>query len=155
MGPGIPHRSTTIIPQADNPGEKEKPVSWSSLPRKDQLLILTLARLSEPLTQTGLQAYMFYQLKSFDPSLPDSAISTQAGALQASFTVMQFVTAMIWGRVADAEWGGRKRVIVIGLMGTCLSVLGFGFSKSFAQAVFFRCLGGFLNGNVGVMRTVG
>ena len=154
MDSEVPHQSTHKTPQATNDEEKEKPVTWMSLPRKDQLLILTLARLSEPLTQTGLQAYMFYQLKSFDPSLPDSTISTQAGALQASFTAAQFVTAIIWGRIADAEWGGRKRVIVIGLLGTCLSVLGFGFSKSFAQAVFFRCLGGFLNGNVGVMRTV-
>ncbi|KAL9094966.1 MAG: hypothetical protein Q9165_002916 [Trypethelium subeluteriae] len=97
---------------------------------------------------------MFYQLKSFNPSLPDATISAQAGAMQASFTAMQFVTAIMWGRVSDSSWGGRKRVIVVGLLGTCMSVLGFGFSKSFAQAVFFRCLGGFLNGNVGVMRTM-
>jgi len=35
-----------------------------------------------------------------------------------------------------------------------LSCIGFGFSKSFAQAIVFRCLGGALNGNVGVMRTM-
>ncbi|KAI9691043.1 MAG: hypothetical protein M1822_008663 [Bathelium mastoideum] len=154
MDSDVPHRSTYDTPRGINHEDKETPVTWMSLPRKDQLLILTLARLSEPLTQTGLQAYMFYQLKSFNPSLPDSTISTQAGALQASFTATQFITAMIWGRIADAEWGGRKRVIVIGLLGTCLSLLGFGFSKSFAQAVFFRCVGGFLNGNIGVMRTM-
>ncbi|KAF2239576.1 MFS general substrate transporter [Viridothelium virens] len=152
----IGHQSTTAIANLGNSDhvEKDRPVTWMSLPRKDQLLILTLARLSEPLTQTGLQAYMFYQLKSFNPSSPDATISAQAGAMQASFTAMQFVTAMMWGRVSDSSWGGRKRVIVVGLLGTCMSVLGFGFSGSFAQAVFFRCLGGFLNGNVGVMRTM-
>ncbi|OQE46193.1 hypothetical protein PENCOP_c001G03165 [Penicillium coprophilum] len=134
--------------------DEEKPVTWSSLPKKGQLAILTLARLSEPLTQTSLQAYMFYQLKSFDPSLPDSKISAQAGILQGSFTAAQFITAVWWGRLADAEWMGRKRVLLIGLMGTCLSCVGFGFSRSFATAMVFRTLGGILNSNVGVMRTL-
>lgn len=133
---------------------REKPVTWSSLPKKGQLAILTFARLSEPLTQTSLQAYMFYQLKSFDPSLPDSAISAQAGILQGSFTAAQFLTAVWWGRLADAEWMGRKRVLLIGLLGTCISCLGFGFSRSFAAAAVFRTLGGVLNSNVGVMRTL-
>ncbi len=35
--------------------KKEKPVTWMSLPRKDQLAILTIARLSEPLVQTSLR----------------------------------------------------------------------------------------------------
>ncbi|CAI7653127.1 unnamed protein product [Penicillium glandicola] len=134
--------------------DEQKPVTWSSLPKKGQLAILTLARLSEPLTQTSLQAYMFYQLKSFDPSLPDSKISAQAGILQGSFTAAQFITAVWWGRLADAEWMGRKRVLLIGLLGTCLSCVGFGFSRSFATAMVFRTLGGILNSNVGVMRTL-
>lgn len=97
---------------------------------------------------------MFYQLKSFDPGLPDSTISAQAGMLQGSFTAAQFITAIMWGRVADTDWGGRKRVLVAGLLGTCLSCVGFGFSRTFAQAAVFRTLGGALNGNVGVMRTM-
>jgi hypothetical protein len=133
---------------------EEKPVTWMSLPKKGQLAILTFARLSEPLTQTSLQAYMFYQLKSFDPSLPDSKISAQAGILQGSFTAAQFLTAVWWGRLADAGWMGRKRVLLIGLMGTCISCLGFGFSRSFVSAAVFRTLGGVLNSNVGVMRTM-
>lgn len=133
---------------------KEEPVSWRSLPRKDQLLVLTLARLSEPLTQTSLGSYLFYQLQSFDPSLPDSTISYQAGIIQAAFPAAQFLTAMLWGRIADAEYGGRKRVLYIGLIGTMLSIIGFGFSHSFPMAVAFRCLGGVLNGNIGVMRTM-
>ncbi|KAJ5175153.1 uncharacterized protein N7482_001030 [Penicillium canariense] len=134
--------------------QKEKPVTWSSLPKKGQLALLTMARLSEPLTQTSLQAYMFYQLKSFDPSLPNSTISAQAGIMQGSFTAAQFLTAVWWGRLADADWMGRKRVLLIGLLGTCISCLGFGFSRSFATAVVFRTIGGVLNSNVGVMRTL-
>lgn len=35
--------------------KKEEPVTWSSLPHKSQLAILTIARLSEPLVQTSLR----------------------------------------------------------------------------------------------------
>ena len=66
---------------------------------------------------------MFYQLKWFDPTLPDSVISSQAGVLTASFTAAQFLTAMLWGRVADSSRFGRKTVLMIGLGGTseCLA----------------------------------
>lgn len=114
--------------------EKEEPVTWRTLPHRRQLIILTLARLSEPLVQTSLQvwlssplyktianvwqAYMFYQLKSFDETLPASTIAAQAGLLASSFTGAQFLTAMMWGRISDADWGGRKMVLLIGLFGT-------------------------------------
>ncbi|EEH02547.1 conserved hypothetical protein [Histoplasma capsulatum G186AR] len=134
--------------------DEEKPVSWASLPKKTQLIILTIARLSEPLTQTSLQAYIFYQLKSFDPSLPDSAISARAGFLQGCSTAAQFATAMIWGRLADTHFMGRKRVLVVGLFGTSIACVGFGFSQSFIAAAIFRTMGGALNSNIGVMRTM-
>jgi hypothetical protein len=134
--------------------ERKKTAKWSSLPRKGQLALLTASRLAEPLTQTSLQSYMFYQLKSFDPSQSDSAISSQAGMLAAAFTFAQFITAIPWGRAADNELIGRKMVLMIGLVGTMISAVGFGFSRSFYAAVFFRTVGGALNGNVGVMRTM-
>ena len=151
-------RHRTRSPNVDDTEEtevtNEKPITWRSLPRKDQLLVLCLARFSEPLTQTSLGSYLYYQLQSFDPSLPDATISYQAGVMGAAFPASQFLTAILWGRFADSEHGGRKRVIYIGLMGTMLSMIGFGFSHSFATAVAFRCLGGVLNGNIGVMRTM-
>lgn len=138
--------------------EKEKPVSWMDLPKKGQLTILTLARLSEPLAQTSLQSYMFYQLKSFklpDGSSPsDETVARQAGILAAAFTGAQFMTAIMWGRLSDWQGMGRKRVILVGLLGTAIGALGFGFSQSFPVAVFWRCVAGLLNGNIGVMRTM-
>lgn len=146
------HSETDAATQAAQNEQKPCPVTWESLPRKDQLVILTFARFSEPLAQTSLMAYMFYQLRSFDQSQPDSTISSQAGILQASFSAAQLVTAVLWGRAADRV--GRKPVMLIGLLGTCLSVLAFGFSKTFIQAVICRVIGGALNGNVGIMRTM-
>jgi hypothetical protein len=127
-----------MLPSQPLLSEKSKPVSWKSLPRKDQLFILTLARLSEPLTQTSLQAYMFYQLRSFSPSAPDSTISYQAGMLQAAFTGAQFCTAVFWGRMADWEHMGRKRVILIGLLGTAVGALGFGCRGIAVESYWWR-----------------
>ncbi|KUI60569.1 hypothetical protein VP1G_07794 [Cytospora mali] len=154
--PGPGDNNPEGIPSPTDPRKKSKKatVSWKDLPRKQQLVVITLTRLSEPLVQTSLQSYMFYQLKWFDPSLPDSVISSQAGVLHASFTAAQFLTAMMWGRVADSGRFGRKKVILIGLTGTMISCVGFGFSTTFWQALLFRSLGGVTNGNVGVLRTM-
>ncbi|KAE9972685.1 hypothetical protein BLS_003927 [Venturia inaequalis] len=154
-----PPESNTIPSPLIFEEEQKRPVqkktaTWKSLPRKGQLALLTISRLAEPLTQTSLQSYMFYQLKSFDTSQTDPQISVQAGMLAAAFTAAQFVTAIPWGRAADSEVFGRKRVLIIGLVGTMVSAVGFGFSRGFYTAMFFRTLGGALNGNVGVMRTM-
>lgn len=56
------------------PPEKPRPVSWRDLPQKQQLLVITLTRLSEPLVQTSLQVctspnpYSLLHLKKADPS---------------------------------------------------------------------------------------
>jgi MFS family permease len=97
---------------------------------------------------------MFYQLKWFDPSLSDATIAWQAGLMASAFTFAQFLTGMLWGRVADSEHVGRKNVLLIGLLGTAISCIGYGFANSFYAALAFRFVGGALNGNVGVMRTV-
>lgn len=154
-----PPRSPLLVAEDQKPlaaaaSSKRKVATWSELPNKSQLALLTISRLAEPLTQTSLQSYMFYQLKSFDASQTDDAISSQAGLLAASFTAAQFLTAIPWGRAADSEMVGRKSVILIGLLGTMISAIGFGFSRSFYTAVCWRVVGGALNGNVGVMRTV-
>jgi MFS family permease len=96
---------------------------------------------------------MFHQLQSFNPTAPESEISFQTGVLQGVFTLAQIFTGVIWGRVADASWGGRKFVLLIGLIGTGVSCIGVAFSTSFAAAVVWRFLGGAVNGTVGAART--
>ncbi|KAK3394866.1 major facilitator superfamily domain-containing protein [Podospora didyma] len=60
----------------------------------------------------------------------------------------------MWGRIADSSRFGRKTVLMIGLGGTMISCVGFGFSTTFWQALVFRSIGGITNGNVGVLRTM-
>lgn len=169
LAPGIPTpaRRPSYIDDEEDPvtlatpvnadsseSNKDEPVTWMSLPKKGQLAVLTIARLSEPLSERSLAAYLFYLLRSFDPTKSDSEITKQGGLLTASYAAAQFLTAVWWGRAADTPWIGRKRVLLVGLFGTCVSCIGVGFSRSFAQALFFRACAGCLNGNAGVMRTM-
>ena len=127
------------------------PVTWMGLPRKDQLIILFIGRLVDFLQVASMQAYVFFQLKSFDSSLSDSQVSQQAGLLQGCFTGAQVLTAILWGKAADASWCGRKWVLVVGLGGTALSCIGYGFATTFFWAAFWRAFGGAINGTVGIM----
>ncbi|KAI0020018.1 major facilitator superfamily domain-containing protein [Xylariomycetidae sp. FL0641] len=148
------HDAESLTPRPATPEKRDGPVTWMSLPRKDQLMILFLSRLVDFLQVASLQAYVFYQLKSFDNSLSDSEISSQAGLLQGAFTGAQVLTAFLWGKAADASWCGRKNVLIIGLFGTAISCLGYGFASSFYTAAFWRAAGGAINGTVGIIRTM-
>lgn len=149
------HRYTTA---SDDEAQKldETPASWLTLPHRKQLLILAICRLSEPLTQTSLMSYLYFLLESFhEPGTPppsSATISRRAGIIASSFALSQCITGMLWGRLSDHI--GRKPCILFGLLGTTISILGFGFSESFYTALAFRILGGCLNGNVGVLRTM-
>lgn len=66
------------------------------------------------------------------------------------------MTAIFWGKVADSPkfYGGRKMVLLIGTLGTAISCFGYGFSNTFATAMFWRVFAGMVNGLVGIIRTM-
>ncbi|KAE9368881.1 MFS general substrate transporter [Stipitochalara longipes BDJ] len=129
-------------------------VSYSSLANKKQLAILCIARLADPLAASSIQTYMFYQLRFFDPSASEALISTQAGIIVGSKTAAQVCTGMLWGRLADSEYGGRKTVLMIGLICSGISCIGYGLSKTFVSAVAWQVFGGAMSSNVGIVRCV-
>ena len=129
------------------------PPSWSSIPNKLQLTLICSVRIVDFLQQAAIQAYMFYQLRSFEPEASDTEISFQTGVLQGVFTAAQVFTGILWGRIADSPSFGRKWVLIIGLTGQGLSCVGVAFSRSFTTAVVWRCLGGAVNATVGGART--
>ncbi|OCT48853.1 major facilitator superfamily MFS 1 protein [Cladophialophora carrionii] len=135
------------------PGRPPAPPSWASIPNKFQLFIICSVRVVDFFQQAALQAYMYYQLKSFSPSAPDSQISFEAGVLQGVFTLAQVFTGILWGRVADSPRFGRKGVLLMCLVGQGMSCVGVAFSRSFTAAAVWRCLGGAVNATVGGART--
>ncbi|OCK74211.1 MFS general substrate transporter [Lepidopterella palustris CBS 459.81] len=128
--------------------------SWTAMPNKDQLAVLVFSRLVDFWQMASLQSYMIHQLRSFDPALPDSTISHQAGMLQGSFTAAQIITSVLWGRAADVPSFGRKNVLLVGLIGTSVSCIGVGFASTYWQAAIWRLVGGAINGTVGAARTM-
>ncbi|OCL13443.1 MFS general substrate transporter [Glonium stellatum] len=134
--------------------QTEKKISYLSLPNKGQLAVLCIARMADPLATSSIQAYMFYQLRFFDPSAPAGTISTQAGIIVSARTAAQVITGMFWGRLADSDWGGRKLVLTVGLLSNCISCLGYGFSRTFTHAVFWQVFGGAMSSNVAITRCV-
>ncbi|GAW18408.1 hypothetical protein ANO14919_078830 [Xylariales sp. No.14919] len=129
-------------------------VAWFDLPNKGQLAIIYLARFSQPVVRTSIFTYVFYQLKALDPSKPSDAIIRDAALLQTVYTLAQGCTAVPWGHLADSPKGGRKIVLLMGLGGSFLSTLAFGFITDFRQAVAIRLIEGAVNGNTAMIRTM-
>ncbi|KAF7348646.1 Protein ZINC INDUCED FACILITATOR-LIKE 1 [Mycena venus] len=70
-----------------------------------------------------------------------------AGVLESVFFVAEFLSVFSWGRASDRF--GRRPILLLGPLGLALSLIGFGSSKTFLSLVFWRCLQGVFNGNIG------
>ncbi len=81
------------------------------------------------------------------PLLPFYAESLGASAfvvslLMAVYSLAQFLFAPLWGRLSDRY--GRRPIIMIGLLGTSVSFILFGFASTLFLLFFSRLLGGIL-----------
>ncbi|OLL25867.1 putative membrane protein [Neolecta irregularis DAH-3] len=117
-----------------------------------KILLLGFCRLAEPIAITSISPYIFFMIKSFGITEDEAQIAKYAGIVSSSFAFSECLSSVIWGRLSDKY--GRKCIIILGLCGTSISVLWFGFSRSFTMIIIARSLAGLLNGNVGVIRTV-
>jgi MFS family permease len=88
--------------------------------------------------------YVYYMISSFNISSDDRQIAIYAGMVTSAFALAEFSTGVFWGRLSDRV--GRKPILLIGLAGTGLSMLTFGFATRLEVALVARALGGLLNG---------
>ncbi|KJZ79904.1 hypothetical protein HIM_00618 [Hirsutella minnesotensis 3608] len=116
-----------------------------------QMFVLACCRICEPIAFMSIFPYIYYMIEDFHITNDASQISVYAGMVTSAFTLAEFATGVMWGRLSDKI--GRKPVLLTGLLGTALSVLVFGFAPSLPVALFARALGGLLNGNIGVLQT--
>ena len=68
------------------------------------------------------------------------------GLLGTSFSLTQFLFSPVWGRWSDRI--GRKPIILVGLMGSCLSYLGLALSTSLTLLFVARIIGGIAGANI-------
>lgn len=135
----------------DKDGKKVKEVSYWSIPHKEQIILLVLCRIIEPLVSNSIAPYLYYMIESFGYTEP-SEISALGTIVMSSFALGQALTGVVWGTLSDKY--GRKPILICGLIGTAISTLLFGFSTNVWSASLARICAGALNGNVGVMRTM-
>jgi len=84
----------------------------------------------------------------FSPILPFyiesmGASGTELGLLDASYAVMRLIFGPVWGSVSDRI--GRKRVLMIGIIGFGITMLWFGFADRLWMLFFTRVLAGILS----------
>lgn len=88
--------------------------------------------------------YVYFMIESFHITNDDNRISMYAGMVTSAFAFAEFSTGVLWGRLSDVV--GRKPILLMGLAGTGLSMIVFGFAPNLQVALLARALGGLLNG---------
>jgi MFS family permease len=114
-------------------------------------LLQAIVRLAEPIALTSIFPYAWSLVKKFQVGDERDA-SFYAGLLISAFALAESMTGMYWGGLSDRV--GRKPVLLVGCTGTILSLVIVGFASNIWVALAGRAIGGFLNGNIGVIQTM-
>lgn len=118
-----------------------KDVTLSSCEMKDKRLLFIFITVFIDLVGFGIIIPMNpYLAQEF------GATPVQVGWLMGIYSLMQFVFAPIWGQLSDRF--GRRPIILISLLASSLSHLGFAFAQSYEGLFLFRLLAGVGGGNL-------
>ncbi|KAH9054524.1 MFS general substrate transporter [Lactarius vividus] len=142
------HEGTPLLHDGDTP-RTETPLPIT------QIFVLLLLQLCEPMTSLSINPYI-NQLVSELPVIggDEKKVGYYAGFIVSLYFAAEAVTVLQWSRLSDHI--GRKPVLLCGLLGTVLSSVMFGLSRSFLALVFsiaVVCMG-CLTGNIGVMKSM-
>ncbi|KAJ7185424.1 major facilitator superfamily transporter [Mycena filopes] len=136
-----------LLAKPDTPN----PPARTPLP-KFQLAIIMLVQVCEPLASQSIYPYINQLVSELDITGGDEKkVGYYAGLIESLFFATEALTVLHWSRASDRV--GRKPILLLGLLGTSISMLLFGLSRTFWALVASRCLTGLLNGNIGVMKS--
>lgn len=110
-----------------------------------------IVRLAEPIALTSIFPYAWALIKRFQIGDEDDA-SFYAGLLISSFSLAEALMGMYWGSLSDRI--GRKPVLLLGCVGTMISMIMVGIAPNIWVALLGRSIGGLLNGNIAVIQTM-
>ncbi|KAF4493362.1 tetracycline resistance TCR1 [Fusarium agapanthi] len=117
---------------------------------KQQLAILAMARIAEPMAYSSVFPYLPSMVSSF--GVPTNKVGSWVGLTSGVFSIAQSTTAVAWGKASDIY--GRKPIIIFGLMSSMICFIVWGLSTNLPMAIIVRAIMGGGNGNVGIIRTV-
>jgi MFS family permease len=140
LKPGTAIQSTEEIHKDD-----EKPLP------KFQIMLLCYARAMEPLAFFSIFPYVS-QMVQENGNVADTDVGFYSGLIESLFSVTQAMVMVLWGRAADRF--GRKRVLVLSMIGVTVPTGLFGMAKSIQQMIMFRCLAGIFAGPIVTIRTM-
>ncbi|KXN64879.1 MFS general substrate transporter [Conidiobolus coronatus NRRL 28638] len=152
MNPEDPLQAQSLETTALLSENNRKPNNSSTPLPMTQLYILLIVRLSAPLSYSIISPFIYFMVRDFHLTEKESELGYYVGSIASCFAIAQTCTSMFWGATSDRI--GRKPCIIIGLLGSSLSLFLFGLSKSLIWAILTRSLSGILNGNVGVIKTM-
>ncbi|KAF5327120.1 hypothetical protein D9619_004721 [Psilocybe cf. subviscida] len=117
-----------------------------------QIAIVLLLQVCEPICSQSIYPYINELVSKLDIIGGDETkIGYYAGLIESLFFFTEALFVYQWSKMSDRI--GRKPVLMIGMVGTMLSMLFFGLSRTFTMLVISRCLCGLLNGNIGVIKS--
>jgi MFS family permease len=127
-------------------------VHYTPLPKK-QMIALSFLLLAEPIAATVIFPFINQLIVEIGVTHGDEKkVGYYSGLITSFFFAAQAVFIFQWGRLSDRI--GRKPVLLIGVLGSTLSIALFGISLTFPALLFARALSGVLNGNSGVFKSV-
>ncbi|KAH9054522.1 MFS general substrate transporter [Lactarius vividus] len=144
----------TPEPEEGTPLVRDRNTSRTETPLPiTQIIVLLLCQIAEPITYLSINPYI-NQLVSELPIVggDERKVGYYAGFIVSLYFAAEAVTVLQWSRLSDKI--GRKPVLLCGLLGTIVSSILFGLSRSFSTLILSRCLHGMLNGNIGVMKSM-
>ncbi|KAF7341669.1 Efflux pump azaL [Mycena sanguinolenta] len=118
---------------------------------KLQLGIIMLTLVCGPIAAGSIYPYVNELVSELGITGSDERRAGYYAGLESLFYVTQAMTVLQLSSASD--YVGRKPTLWMSLFGTSLSMLCFGLSRSFWMLVVTRCLTGFSNGNLGIIKT--
>eukprot|EP01084_Bolivina_argentea_P209248 356472_1 len=124
------------------------PPNCQSLLTTQRLSAVFFVQLNEAYQITVLLPMVVFMVRDF--GIEPELLGIYTSILNASFCFCQFLCCYIWGLLSDKY--GRRIALISGLIFSTIAILCFGLSKTFTTAVIVRSVGGFFNGNLGVIK---
>ncbi|KAI9443969.1 MFS general substrate transporter [Lactarius indigo] len=137
------------IPFLPEDSAERKP---TPLPR-GQIAILLSVWLVESIISSSISPYLNQLVKELPIVGGDERkVGYYTGIIMSAHFAAEAATVLYWNRLSDHI--GRKPVLLLCLIGTIVSVIAFGLSRSFWALVFSRSLHGALKGYLGVVKSM-